>query len=419
VSSRSRIVITGVGMVTPFGGDREASWRGLRQGQSAVRWLEAPRQPGEQFLTGDSGFPAFRAGAPVPALHPVESRDAADLDPVISYALRAAREALHDSGLSLPHDRSRVGCVVGTSKGGFTTFARALAAYRQQKDAELPEDFWLQTMPNAPAAWVARELNLQGAALCPMAACATGLLSVVRGASLIADGHCDVVLAGSSDASLQPALLASYRRLGVLAEGFDDPAEACRPFDRRRNGFLVGEGAAILVLEREEQALARGARPYAEWLSAGASADLAGMARVESPPVGLPRLVTDLLRRANVAPDEIDYVNLHGTATRDNDRTETLALKAALGGSARRASCSSLKGTIGHLLGAAGSVELAATVLAMRENVIPPTANLREPDAECDLDYTPLVPRARRIETALKLSHGFGGHLVAAVLRTC
>jgi 3-oxoacyl-[acyl-carrier-protein] synthase II len=202
----------------------------------------------------------------------------------------------------------------------------------------------------------------------------------------------------------------------VLASGFADPAAACRPYDRNRNGFLPGEGAAILVLERSDQALARGRKPYAEWIAAGRASDPSGMTRVEREPVGLARLITDVLRRGQVAPAELDYINLHGTATRDNDLCETRALKLALGGEANRIPCSSLKGTIGHLLGAAGSVELAATLLALRDGQIPPTANLTDPDPECDLDYTPLAARARPLRTALKLSLGFGGHLIAAIV---
>jgi 3-oxoacyl-(acyl-carrier-protein) synthase len=277
--------------------------------------------------------------------------------------------------------------------------------------------WWNQFTPNAPARSIAERFNLRGAALCPVAACATGLVSISRGAALIRQGQCDVVLAGSSDASLHPALLSSFRRLGVLAHTGDEPARACRPFDRTRSGFLVGEGAAILVLERASSALTRSVAPYAELLSAEMAADPAHLTRLDSDPASLVRLITDALARAGVTPDEIDYVGVHGTATRQNDLCETRALHQALGRSASGASCSSLKGAIGHLLGAAGSVESAATLLALRDGFVPPTANLREPDPECDLDFTPLDGRRRSLQTALKLSLGFGGHLAAAIFR--
>ena len=243
-------------------------------------------------------------------------------------------------------------------------------------------------------------------------------MSLCRGFELIRDGHCDIVLTGSSDASLCTSVLASFGRLGVLARGFDDPATACRPFDRHRDGFVVGEGAAVLVMERLDHALQRGARPYAEWVTAGYAADVSGITRLEEQPTGLIRLIRDVLRRADLTAAEIDYANLHGTATLQNDLCETRALKQALGPTSRTLCCSSLKGGLGHLLGAAGSVETAAALLAMREGVVPPTVNLTESDSGCDLDYTPRHPRPRRIENTLKLSLGFGGHLVAAVLRT-
>jgi 3-oxoacyl-(acyl-carrier-protein) synthase len=387
------------------------------------------------------------AGAP--AQFVPDPRDEAGLAPGVAMACRAAAEALRDAGLDLSQcDRDRAGCVVGSSKGSLASFARfwqgerhghraesryeshgtsavsvGIAAAPPQRvandlDERAAAELWNQFLPHQAASEIARRFDLRGAAVCPVAACATGLLSIVQGADLISRGHCDTVLAGSSDQALQKVLCASYRRLGVLASGFENPATACRPYDRQRNGFLIGEGAAILVLERYDQALARGRKPYAEWIAAGMAADPSGMTRVEREPRGLARLITDVLRRGGVAPDELDYINLHGTATRDNDLCETRALKSALGGAARKIASSSLKGTMGHLLGAAGSVELAATLLALRDGCIPPTANLTDPDPECDLDYTPLVARHRPLQTALKLSLGFGGHLAAAIVRS-
>lgn len=407
-----RVLVTGIGMVSPAGPDRESSWNGLREGARAARWLE----PGEGLPASEEPSVPY-AGAPAAWFPELPGR----IDPVVSLALRAADEAIRDAALPLPFPSpQRAGCVAGTSKGGLSSFTAAWKARtsRPVDTLSCPDDWWNRFEPASAARHLAARYDLRGAALCPIAACATGTVSVARGADLIRAGQCDVVLAGSSDASLHPAVLASFRRLRVLARDFDDPAEACRPFDRRRDGFLIGEGAAVLVLEGLDHALARGAVPYAEWLADGAAADPAHLTQLDGDPTSLSRLIVDVLRRAGVAPDEIDYVNLHGTATRQNDLCETRAVKGALGTAARRASASSLKGTIGHLLGAAGSVELAATILALRDGTVPPTANLRAPDVECDLDYTPNVPQRRRLETALKLSLGFGGHLAAAVLRT-
>jgi len=411
-----RIVVTGIGLVTPCGAGRETTWRGLLEGTGVARWLDAPHL---DYL--GSGV---LAGAPAATCTAGEDEPPHDL--VVGLALRAAAEALADGRFDPSReDRRRIGCVIGTSKGGLRSFTAAWRAryrpgrQRAASDSASPDDsrLWSEFQPDAAARFVAGRYDLQGPSLCPVAACATGLASIARGADLIAHGVCDAVLAGSSDASLTMLVQGSFRRLGVLAHGFDDPRLACRPFDRRRNGFLIGEGAAVLLLEREEGALARGAVPYAVWLAGGTASDPAHLTRMESDPRSLTWLIENVLQQGDVSPDEIDYVNLHGTATKQNDVSETRALASALGKGAARASMSSLKGTIGHLLGGAGSVELAATLLAMRDGLVPPTANLTEPDPDCSLDYTPVKARPRRIETALKLSLGFGGHLAAAVLR--
>jgi 3-oxoacyl-(acyl-carrier-protein) synthase len=276
-------------------------------------------------------------------------------------------------------------------------------------------DLWQQFLPDTPALAVAARLGAQGPALCPVAACATGLASLQRAADLIREGVCDIVLAGSTDASLTPLVVASFQRLGVLARG-PDAASAGRPFDVRRNGFVIGEGAAVLVLENRDHAIARNASAYAEWLAGASLADAAGLTHLDPTGAGLTRLIRDVLVRGGVAPHAVDYINLHGTGTRENDVCETRGIRSALGTSADRPGCSSLKGAIGHLLGAAGSVETACTLLAMRDGVIPPTINLEQPDPECNLDYTPETARPAALRTALKLSLGFGGHLTAALL---
>ena len=482
-----RVVITGIGMVTPLGADRETSWQALCAGQAAGRWLpqfpetlasqfpniSTPETPTLQVSTpqvsasecsgrssevaADSGSLLARprrtapkpagttagtiaaepcwAGMPAPLNRlPVEFRKN---DPVIACALTAAAEAIADARLelaSLPRDR--IGCVLGTSKGGLRSFAKGLRRLGEpaastetapvgfDNSPEFDEGtewdegrLWSQFLPHGAAGAIAAHFDLRGAALCPVAACATGLVSIARGMDLIRHGCCDVVLAGSSDASLQEVLLASFRRLGVLARGFTNPAEACRPFDRERTGFLMGEGAAVLVLESERHALQRGARPYAECLAAGQFADVSHLTRMQAGSGSLSHLLRELLREAHCLPQEIDYINLHGTGTRQNDVAETRALKEVFGQQARHIPCSSLKGALGHLLGAAGSVELAMTLLAMRDSVIPPTLNLRHPDPACDLDYTPGQSRHRPVTTALKLSLGFGGHLAGILVR--
>lgn len=407
------VVVTGVGLVTSLGEDRESTWTALRASLSGARrldWLRAERE--RPYL----GCPVLPPGDP-------------DYDPIFTYLERAADEAASDANLynKPPLDRHRAATLIGLSKGGFRSLTRAHRAVLDRDDdrinhRDLPEwpgpSLWEWSWPSAGAAWVARRQEFQGPCLAPVAACATGLVAVLQGASLIRRGVCDVALAGSADASLEPMLLASFRKMRVLARDLDgDPAETLRPWDRSRSGFLVGEGAAVLVLERADHAQARGVLPYAEVLGGALGSDAYHMTDLNPDPTDLAALIGRAFDNAGVAPDEIDHVNVHGTATRVNDPLECRALRLALGQHADRVVCSANKSQIGHLLGAAGAVELAITCLAIRDQFASPTLNLTDPDPACDLDGTPLVGRPLPIRTALKLSIGFGGHLAAAVLR--
>ena len=418
-SPRPRIAVTGIGIVTPFGMGREISWRGICSGQSALDWLPASPQPDSEF-TDRKPSRAELAGGAVrgrkgEASSGGDEHSAGKLDPVVKLAELAAEEAWQDAELATSQaEATRIGCVIGTSKGGLRSFATAFAAERSAEN--WPARFWEQFLPHQSATHVAARLGLGGPTLVPVAACATGLLAVHRAADLIREGAADIVLAGSCDASLQPAVLGSFHRMGVLARCDSHPSQACRPFARDRSGFLVGEGAAVLVLERWESAVARGIPIYAEWLAGGVAGDPTGLTHLATDGISLARLMTDVLERAGRGPADLDYINLHGTATMTNDLCETQAIHRALGRCADRVPCSSLKGSIGHLLGAAGSVELAAAILAIRDGRIPPTVNLETPDPQCDLDYVPGHFRESAVQTALKLSLGFGGHLVAGVV---
>tara|TARA_R110002095_G_scaffold124862_1_gene108386 strand:- start:388 stop:1629 length:1242 start_codon:yes stop_codon:yes gene_type:complete len=407
-------VITGIGLITPYAAGRERSWQKLLTGHSATCLLgdlsNQLNRPVAGGVIPDSTLSSSGSSRQIPLL----------TEPSITLALKATEEAILDSGLDLNQlDRESAGCVIGSSKGGMAGFAQMsdLPHMPPEQAAQIPSDFWWHCFPSAASQSVAAHYHLQGAALTPVSACATGFSSVMRGADLIRDGICDTVFAGSADASLLPAVIGSFQRMGVLATDFESPGSACKPYDRRRNGFVVGEGAGILVLESLEQALARNAVPYAEWLTGGLGSDSTHLMQFDPSAESLSRLITGVLDRAHVTPSEIDYINLHGTGTQINDLYETRAINNALGTRARAISCSSLKGGMGHLLGAAGSVELAFTLLAMRDNLVPPTVNLESPDPECSLNYTPLKAEPKEIKTSLKLSFGFGGHLVAGLVR--
>lgn len=427
VPEAERVVVTGIGLVTPLGADRESSWRAIRAGQSATRWLT----PDDLGHVPPSCLDAYSkrewVGAPA-AKFDADDEDGPRIqtpeDLSITLARRAARDALSDAGLhpesgglSGQFDPFRCGTVIGTSKGGLASFSRMLQADRSGETGSDIAALWQQFLPHTPAQVVAAETGSRGPLLTPVAACATGLFSILRAAELLQEGTCDIVLAGSTDASLVLPVLASFRRMGVQARCGDDPADACRPFDARRNGFVVGEGAAVLVLERAATAAQRGVGNYGELIGSATANDPTGMTQLDSAATGLTHLIRTTLDRAGITPASLDYACLHGTGTVVNDLCETRALKSALGSHAKQLPCSSLKGGLGHLLGAAGSVETAVMLLALRDGIIPPTVNLNHPDPQCDLDYVPCESRSQSLQTAMKLSLGFGGHLAAALFR--
>jgi 3-oxoacyl-[acyl-carrier-protein] synthase II len=317
-------------------------------------------------------------------------------------------------------DPERVATVVGMSKGDPGRLAEYHRWYVGPKP-DLAERQGMMTFgwPNTAAAVFAGVWDFRGPCLAPVAACATGLIAALQAADLIRRGACDLALAGAGDASLDPLLLGAFRKMAVLArvaEG-DDPGRSVRPWDKNRSGFLVGEGAAVLVLEREDHARARGALPYCEFAGGAFGSDAYHLTALNPDPSNLAGLIGRALERAGVGASEVDHVNVHGTATEANDPLECRALRLALGPHADAVSCSANKAQVGHCLGAAGSVELSFTCLAVRDGFVPPTLNLDDPDPRCDLDGTPHVGRARPVRSALKLSLGFGGHLAAAVLR--
>lgn len=402
MSGERRVVVTGLGMVTALGTDRETSWSGIRRGVSGMRRVKL-----EPCGYGSSEW----LGAPA------QVADVGDEDRVVTLGLRAAQEAMDDAGLSPGEtlDATRAACTLSTSKGGLAT---VLAEHRRILEGRHPTGaFCEQGHAGALAGSASRRFGLGGESCAMVAACASGLHSIMHGYHLIREGRADVVLSGASDASLTGLLLGCYESMGVLSHGFDDPEHAVKPFDRERDGFAAGEGAGTLVLESLESARGRGARIYAEvagWARGSEAYHLTSMA-VERSQLG--RLLREALERAGVKRSELDYINAHGTATRENDVLETRAIREALGRAAERVAVSSIKGSTGHMLGAAGAVEAVATVLAIRDGFVPPTLNLHIPDPECDLDYVPLVGREQRVRTAACTSAGFGGQIGVVVFR--
>ena len=399
----TRVVITGIGLFTGLGAGTEASWSALRAGRVGIRTIDVPGfAPSDRLFGCPLGHSDHRM-----AMHVEE----ASIEAIEDARLREALDRL---------DRGRVATVVGVSKGDLGRLARLhdrLVVRGPAGTEESWERLWTRAWPNVGAVQAAQAWDFQGPSLAPIAACATGVVAVLRAAALIRDGTCDVALAGAADASLEPLVMGAFRRMRVLARVEGDPTLAMRPWDRARSGFLVGEGGAVLVLEREDHARARGVRPYAEVSGGAIGSDAYHLTDLDPDPSRLASLIREALERSGVEAGEIDYVNVHGTATRVNDPLECRAIRRALGPHADSVSCSANKAQIGHLLGGAGAAELAITCLAIRDQFSPPTLNLTDPAPACDLDGTPLVGRLRPIRAALKLSLGFGGHLAVAVLR--
>jgi 3-oxoacyl-(acyl-carrier-protein) synthase len=389
-------VITGIGLIASVGMDREAVWTAVQAGSSGVR-----------RVTRADGIPS---GLKIAALVDLPGPDTRRLK-VVELAHRAAAEAIEDAGLDLEViDRQRVGCAVSGHMGDTRWLEERARTGRDPQG--LSWDHWL---PNSGCASIAERFGLWGPRICHSTACASGLIDFLCAVRSIQCGQCDVALAGSAEA-IHPLFAAGFRSMRVLA---DDrvPARACRPFDRSRQGFVMGEGAAMFILERLDHALARRCPIYAEVPGGRMLADAHHVTGLDTDSDSLGYLISDILRRIHLTPSDVHYINAHGTGTRQNDLLEIRGIRQALGAAADNVCISSTKSMLGHLVNAAGSVELAITALAMRDGFAPPTLNLTDPDPECDLDCLPLVGRPYRFQNALKLSIAFGGHLVAVALR--
>ena len=392
------VVITGLGMVTAVGRDRESTWRAVKAGKNGVR-----------KLVGMPGIPdGLLLGATVEGITP-DIRG----DRQYPMAIAAAREALADSRLDLDTvDRSRVASSYGTC-GGPTPW---MAAERdRQHPHEPPTEWWDTLLYSSVSARMANRMGLFGPRLVNSTACATGTVATISAIRAIEDDQCDIAFVGAAQ-SLHPILSAGFYNMRVLAN-HDDPAEACRPFDANRSGFVMGEGAATLVLERLSHARARRAPIYAEILGGALLSDSTHVTDLSADSTPLVHLLNKTLRRADLAPSDIGYINAHGTGTKQNDAMETRGIRTAFGSAANDLCVSTIKANLGHLVNAAGVVELAITALALRDGYAPPTVNLTTPDPECDLDCIPLVGRRRKLEYAMKISIAFGGHLAAIALR--
>jgi len=406
---RRRVVVTGMGAVTPLGADLAASWRRLLAGEGGAGELTAFERDGQpvRIACEASDFEPERW---------LDSDSLARLDRVAHFAVAAARMAEEDAGLQIAAAPERVGASIGTAQGGLSSLE---SSYGELRESGAIQQSWIEAfLPNMAAAVVSLELGTRGPLSVPCTACAASAMAIGDGLDAIRLGRADVMFCGGSEAGISELSLAGFAALRALSRRNEDPARASRPFDAERDGFVMGEGAAVLVLEEAEHARARGARVYAELAGYGLSSDSFHITEPDPLGNGGARAIAAALADAALAPEQVDYVNAHATSTPIGDVLEARALQLALGEEKARATpTSATKGSTGHCLGAAGAVEAAFTALAVAEDVAPPTINYERPDPACVLDCVPNESRRVQVDVALTNSFGFGGHNAALILR--
>jgi 3-oxoacyl-[acyl-carrier-protein] synthase II len=391
-----------LGAVTPLGNDARATWDAAVAGRSGIDWIRS--------FDAD-GFPV-RVAAEVKDFDPTtvaSAKEARRLDRNVLLALAASIEAVDDAGLR-DFDPTRVGIVLGSAIGGVLGIMEQADVMRERGADRVSPHFLPSVLVDSASGQVAISLGIRGPNYAVVSACATGSHAVGEAAELIKRGDADAVLAGGTEACMHPLILAGFCAMRGLAVEDDHPPRASRPFDATRAGFVMGEGACVLLLEDLEQAEARGATVYAEVLGYGASNDAHHMAQPDPESVGVAEMMRAALRRADVEPERVGYVNAHGTSTPLGDAAETRALKDVFGDHAYRLAVSSTKSMTGHCFGAAGAVEAMMCVRALHEGVLPPTINYEHPDPECDLDYVPNEARRQQVDVALSNAMGLGGH---------
>jgi 3-oxoacyl-[acyl-carrier-protein] synthase II len=408
-----RIVVTGMGAVTPLGLDLPQTWAALVEGRSGIGPIGAfDATPYASRIAGEV------QGLDVERDCGLEPREARRLDRFVHLGLAAAREAVRDAGLGVPlPDPDRTGVYIGSGMGGLLTVGEQLEVLLRRGPERVSPFLVPMIICDMAAGQVSISLGARGPNLAVVSACATGAHAIGEAALAIRAGRADVMLAGGTEAPVSPLGVAGFAAARALSTRNEDPQRASRPFDRQRDGFVIAEGAAVLVLERAGAARRRGARIYAEVAGYGSSADAYHLTAPPESGEGAVRCMTQALEEAGLGPEGVDYLNAHGTSTPLNDRSETAAIRAAFGEQAYRLAISSTKGATGHSLGAAGSVEAAIVIKAIQEGLIPPTINYEHPDPDCDLDYTPNRARRQPVRVAMTNSFGFGGHNATLLFR--
>lgn len=406
-----RVVVTGVGMVTPLGTGVEKSWRALLEGRSGIRRIT-------HF--DSAGIPCQIAGE-VPDFEVerfIETKEQKKMDRFIHLAVAAAKMAIDDSGIKITEDNSdRAGVIVGSGIGGLPAIEYYSKVLLEKGYKRITPFFIPMTIINLAAGQISIHFGAKGPNSAPATACASGSNAIGDAFKLIQRGIADVMIAGGAESVITPLSVAGFAMMKALSTRNDEPQRASRPFDKDRDGFVMGEGAGILILEEMEHALQRGAKIYAEIIGYGMSGDAYHITSPSPNGEGAARCMTAALRDANIPHQDVSYINAHGTSTKYGDELETAAVKKVFGEHAYKVAISSTKSMTGHLLGAGGGVEAVISVLSINHSIVPPTINLENPDPECDLDYVPNKARQMNVNIVMSNSFGFGGTNACLVFR--
>ncbi len=409
--SNRRVVVTGIGLVSSLGIGTDANWTALTAGVSGVDSIT--KFDAAQFATRIAG--EVRGFDP---LQFIEKKDVKKMDVFIQYAIAAAQFAMDDACFRVtPENSTRVGVFIASGIGGFTTIEREHRALLEGGPRKISPFFIPSAIINLAAGQVSIRFGARGPNSATCTACSASAHAIGDAYEIILRGAADVMIAGGSEAAITPMGIGGFGALRALSTRNSDPARASRPFDKDRDGFIVGEGSGVVILEEYESARRRGARIYAELVGYGMAADAYHITAPSEDGDGAYRVMCAALESAGIGPDQVDYINAHGTSTPQGDKLETVAIKRCFGEHARKLAVSSTKSMTGHLLGAAGGLEAGITALAVHHQLAPPTINLDEPDAECDLDYIPNVKRPLAITYALSNSFGFGGTNAALLFK--
>jgi 3-oxoacyl-[acyl-carrier-protein] synthase II len=406
-----QVVVTGMGAVTPVGNNVTQTWDALKAGQSGIAHIT-------QFDTTDLETQFAGEVKGFEAVELLGHKTARRMDRVTQFAMVTCAQAVTQSRLfENGIDKERIGVLVSSTVGGIVTLLEQYETLKSRGPRRVSPFFIPMMLSDTPSAQVGIEYGVRGPNMAVITACATGTNAIGEAFEMITRGAADVMLAGGTDAGLHPLTIAGFNVMGALSTHNEDPAGACRPFDADRDGFVVSEGSAVLVIEDLEHALARGATIYAEIVGYGTSVDAYHMAAPLETGEGARLAMQRALDRAGIDSEEIDYINAHGTATRLNDPAETWAIKTLMGEHAYNAAVSSSKSMTGHLLAGAGALEALICVKVLEDGIIPPTINYSSPDPDCDLDYVPNEARRADVHVAMSNSFGFGGHNASLILR--